>query len=131
MLVKLKEYGITMLVSTAYMEEAELCDRIALIMHGKILSVNRPAEIIQDYKRDLCSIHTDDLYRLVIDLRTYPLTNAAFLFGQQVHFNQKDGRLNIPELEKYLKSRHHSNVTIEKIKPGIEDCFVELETYKR
>lgn len=131
MLVKLKEYGITILVSTAYMEEAELCDRIALVMQGKILSVNRPEEIIQDYKRDLCSIHSDDFYRLVKDLRTYPLTNAAFLFGQQVHFNQKDGQLNIPELKKFLESRQHTNVTIKKIKPGIEDCFVELETYNR
>jgi ABC-type multidrug transport system ATPase subunit len=131
MLGKLKEYGITILVSTAYMDEAERCDIIALIQQGKILSVNHPEAIIQEYKRELCSIHSDDLYRLVIDLRSYPMTNAAFLFGQQVHFNQKDGQMNIPELEKFLISRGHMNVEIVKIKPGIEDCFVDLETYNR
>jgi len=131
MLGKLKEYGITILVSTAYMDEAERCDRIALIQEGRILSVNHPEAIIQEYERELCSIHSDDLYRLVIDLRAYPMTNAAFLFGQHVHFNQKDGRLNIPELEKYIQSRQHTNVSIVKIKPGIEDCFVELEAYDK
>lgn len=131
MLGKLKEYGITILVSTAYMDEAERCDRIALIQEGRILSVNHPEAIIQEYERELCSIHSDDLYRLVIDLRAYPMTNAAFLFGQHVHFNQKDGHLNIPELEKYLQSRQHTNVSIVKIKPGIEDCFVELEAYDK
>lgn len=131
MLGKLKEYGITILVSTAYMDEAERCDRIALIQEGRILSVNHPEAIIQEYERELCSIHSDDLYRLVIDLRAYPMTNAAFLFGQHVHFNQKDGHLNIPELEKYLQSRQHKNVSIVKIKPGIEDCFVELEAYDK
>jgi len=131
MLGKLKEYGITILVSTAYMDEAERCDRIALIQEGRILSVNHPEVIIQEYERELCSIHSDDLYRLVIDLRACPMTNAAFLFGQHVHYNQKDGHLNIPELEKYLQSRQHTNVSIVKIKPGIEDCFVELETYDK
>ncbi len=131
MLDKLKEYGITILVSTAYMDEAERCDRIALIQEGRILSVNRPEAIIQEYERELCSIRSDDLYRLVIDLRAYPMTNAAFLFGQHVHFNQKDGQLNIPELEKYLHSHQHANVEIVKIKPGIEDCFVELEGYDK
>jgi len=131
MLGNLKEHGITILVSTAYMDEAERCDRIALIQEGRILSVNHPEAIIQEYKRELCSIHSDDLYRLVSDLRAYPMTNAAFLFGQQVHFNQKDGHLNIPELEKFLYSRQHTNIEIVKIKPGIEDCFVELESYNR
>lgn len=131
MLGKLKEYGITILVSTAYMDEAERCDRIALIQEGRILSVNHPEAIIQEYERELCSIHSDDLYRLIIDLRAYPMTNAAFLFGQHVHFNQKDGHLDIPELEKYLQSRQHTNVSIVKIKPGIEDCFVELEAYDK
>jgi len=131
MLGKLKEYGITILVSTAYMDEAERCDSIALIQQGRILSVNHPEVIIQQYERELCSIHSDDLYRLIIDLRAYPMTNAAFLFGQHVHFNQKDGHLDIPELEKYLQSRQHTNVSIVKIKPGIEDCFVELEAYDK
>ncbi len=131
MLDKLKEYGITILVSTAYMDEAERCDRIALIQEGRILSVNHPETIIREYNRELCSIHSDDLYRLVTDLRAYPLTNAAFLFGQHVHFNQKDGQLNIPELEKYLQSRRHTNIEIVKITPGVEDCFVELEAYDK
>lgn len=131
MLGKLKEYGITILVSTAYMDEAERCDRIALIRQGKILSVNSPSAIILDYQRELCSIYSDDLYRLMMDLRVYPVTNAVSLFGQRVHFNQTDGQLNIPALEKYLQSRQHTNITIEKILPGIEDCFMELETYDK
>jgi ABC-2 type transport system ATP-binding protein len=127
MLSDLKKHDITILVSTAYMDEAERCDNIALIQQGRILSVNTPGVIVQQYERQLCAIRTDDLYQLVVDLRAYPLTNSAFLFGQYVHFNQKNGELNIPDLESYLQSHQHTNVEITKIKPGIEDCFVELE----
>lgn len=126
MLGNLKDHDITILVSTAYMDEAERCDRIALIQDGGILSVNTPETIIAQYERQLCAIGSDDLYRLVMDLRNYPMANAAFLFGQDVHFNQKDGRLNIPEITKYLEMRRHSNINIREIDPGIEDCFVDL-----
>ena len=98
MLGKLREHDITILVSTAYMDEAERCDNIALIQHGNILTVNKPDVIVQQYSHRLCSITARDLYRLVTDLRNYPVTNMVFLFGQSVHFNQKDGQLNISNL---------------------------------
>lgn len=126
MLGKLREHNITILVSTAYMDEAERCDNIALIQHGNILTVNSPDVIVQQYQHKLCSITSRDLYRLVTDLRNYPLTNMVSLFGQSVHFNQKDRQLDISNLEDYLRSCQHTDVMIQEIKPGIEDCFMEL-----
>ena len=128
MLGELKKHNITILVSTAYMDEAERCDKIALIQQGKILSVNKPEVIVQQYERKLCAIRSDDLYQLVHDLRKYEMTNSAFLFGQHIHFNQTDGKLNIPALENYLLGCRHVNLEISEIEPGIEDCFVDLET---
>jgi ABC-type multidrug transport system ATPase subunit len=126
MLSKLKKHDITILVSTAYMDEAERCDEIALIQQGKILTVDTPDEIVRQYERQLCSITSNDLYRLVNDLREYPRTNSVFLFGQSVHFNQKDGQIDITALESFLKSHQHSDLEIREIKPSIEDCFMDL-----
>lgn len=130
MLARLKERGITILVSTPYMDEASLCDRVALIQNGHILQVDSPASIVESYDRPLLGVRAQNTLRLLEDLRHYPLTHTAFPFGDSVHLaltgEQTDG-----ELLDYLQKKGHTELAIEPIAANIEDCFMELMTEKK
>jgi len=126
MLKKLKNFGITIIVSTPYMDEAELCDRIALIQNGKILSVQSPQKIISEYKLPLIAIRSNDMYLLVKDLKKLDQTNSVFLFGEYAHFTTKLSKINIETIEAFLLSKGHTNIKFKNIKPDIEDCFMAL-----
>ncbi|MBS1935345.1 MAG: ATP-binding cassette domain-containing protein, partial [Bacteroidetes bacterium] len=123
MLKRLKAQGITILVSTPYMDEANLCDRIALIQKGKILSIDTPVKIVQSYPEKLFAIKSSNAFKLLQDVREYAGTETCFAFGDALHTTFKsneEGVLN------YLKDKGHNDVSIESITPGIEDCFIEL-----
>jgi len=126
MLKKLQKKGITILVSTPYMDEAVLCDRIALMQNGNFMTVNTPKNISNAYKKPICSVRTDNNKLLIKDLSAYPNTNSANIFGQVIHYTDKSEVLNINDLETYLKEKNHKNTEIKLIKPSIEDCFIEL-----
>ena len=126
MLKRLQKRGITILVSTSYMDEASLCDRVGLIQKGKLLSVNKPENIIAEYQRELLSVSSDNLYKLVNDLRSERNTHSAFLFGQSVHLTRKDLEISARQVIKYLQDKGHESIHINVIKPGIEDCFMDL-----
>ena len=126
MLKKLKTDGITIIVSTPYMDEAELCDRVALIQHGQIMKIARPDQIIEDYRKKLYAVKTNNTYQLIQDLKQFPGTNTAFPFGQSVHFTPIDDSFKINKLSAFLSQRSHQNIDVQKIKPSIEDCFMEL-----
>lgn len=126
MLKSLKSKGITIVVATPYMDEANLCDRVALMQDGKILSLDSPSGIISDFEKELFAVKGEDTYQLLLDLRSYPFVNSAFPFGQSIHYT--DTRENVtPELiKKYLESKGQMNVEIERTTAGIEDCFMAL-----
>ncbi len=124
MLKRLKKQGITILVSTPYMDEAKLCDRIALIQKGKILSINTPVEIVKQFGQNLYAAHSENMFKLLNDLRAFPKTKSCFAFGENHHLTL-DGE-NIEELKNYLAERGHKQLTIREIKPEIEDCFMQL-----
>ncbi len=126
MLKKLKEKNITILVSTPYMDEASLCDRVALMQNGKILSIDTPDTIINNFEKKLLAVSTSNMYKLMRDLRKYELTETVFLFGQNLHYTSKDENQNTDELKKYLEQKQHKNIQIKNIKPNIEDCFMRL-----
>jgi ABC-type multidrug transport system ATPase subunit len=126
MLKKLKTDGITIIVSTPYMDEAELCDRVALIQHGQIMKIARPDQIIEDYRKKLYAVKTNNTYQLIQDLKQFPGTNTAFPFGQSVHFTPIDDSFKINKLSAFLSQRGHQNIDVQKIKPSVEDCFMEL-----
>ncbi|MCD6567036.1 MAG: ABC transporter ATP-binding protein [Bacteroidales bacterium] len=126
MLKRLQKRGITILVSTSYMDEASLCDRVGLIQKGNLLSVNKPEKIITEYQKELLSVSSDNLYKLVNDLRSEKNTHSAFLFGQSVHLTRKDQNITAEQVVKYLQHNGHENIRVKVIKPGIEDCFMDL-----
>jgi ABC-type multidrug transport system ATPase subunit len=111
----LKNEGITIIVSTPYMDEATLCDRIALIQHGKILSVETPEGIVAQFKRKLFSVESNNNYLLLSELRKNPDVASVYMFGQQLHVVFNDCK--IPELK---------DARINEIEPTIEDCFMAL-----
>src|SRR5437762_8137260 len=90
MLKRLKQQGITILVSTPYMDEATLCDRIALIQSGKILSIDTPENIVKSYPGNLFAIKSESIYKLLKDLREYEHTLGCFAFGEYLHLSFKD-----------------------------------------
>ena len=113
MLQRLKAEQITIVVSTPYMDEATLCDRIALMQHGKILSVDTPDNIINQYPRKLYAVKADNNYRLLETLRATPEVDSCYIFGEYLHVTFSGNEpLDIPHL--------HA------IRPGVEDCFIQL-----
>lgn len=126
MLKKLKERnGITIVVSTPYMDEAMQCDRIALIQEGKFLQVNTPEGIISSYSDILWSVKSDNMHRLLDDLRNYPHTKTAFSFGETFHVTVTSDAL--PEnLKDYLNANGHKNTVVYPVDATIEDCFMSL-----
>lgn len=126
MLKRLKEKGITILVSTPYMDEASLCDRVALIQKGKIMSVETPQNIIDNFKYPLAAVQTNNMYELLYDLKQNKDVYSAFRFGESIHITEKKSLINTDEIEEYLKSKGHKQIDIKIIKPCIEDCFMAL-----
>ncbi|MHB1148257.1 MAG: ABC transporter ATP-binding protein [Lutibacter sp.] len=126
MLKRLQKKGITILVSTPYMDEAELCDRIALIQHGKILQIDTPQEIIKHYPKKIYDVKADNMYRLLESLKSFEHHYSVYPFGEFVHYTDKREDFNPQELQQYLAAKNHQNIKIEITKTTIEDTFMEL-----
>ena len=124
MLKRLKEQGISILVSTPYMDEAKLCDRIALIQNGKILEIDTPHNIVNRFANNLYAVRSENMYELLTDLRSFPKTKSCFAFGDKHHLVLNDDNFDLNELKTYLQNQ--TNLEIIKIEPGIEDCFMSL-----
>lgn len=125
MLAKLRQYNITIIVSTPYMDEAMKCDRVALIQNGKILSVDTPKKITDGFTKKLFSVRASEKYKLIGALRSFPLTISAWPFGDSVHVTFKGDRIE-ENIYAHLQSAGVSGITINESDPGIEDRFLEL-----
>ena len=125
MLKRLKEQGITILVSTPYMDEATLCDRIALIQNGKILSINTPQKMIQQYPDQLFAIKADRMYELIKALRKYPEVMDCYAFGEYAHVSFKNS-FEDDKLRTYLITEGLTQIEIKAVPPTIEDYFIRL-----
>ncbi len=127
MLKRLKEHNITILVSTPYMDEATLCDRIALIQSGKILAVDTPTAIVDRYPEKLYAVRSGAIPRLLQDVRSYENTRSCFSFGEALHVsfvNEHPGAVS--DLHAYLESNGHRDADIRETVPTVEDCFIRL-----
>src|SRR5450432_2906251 len=126
-LKRLKQQGITILVSTPYMDEAILCERIALIQNGKIMSVDTPENIIASYPVQLFAVRSAEIYRLLKDLRNDEQIESCYAFGEFLHVTVKDNRENAETLLNELVSKkEHYDFIIKIITPTIEDSFIRL-----
>jgi ABC-type multidrug transport system ATPase subunit len=140
MLMKLKAQGITILVSTPYMDEASLCDRIALIQNGEFLQIDTPKNIIASFPKTLWAVQTDDMPKLLKELRNNPLVASAYSFGESIHvtFTIENGELrmeNVAHAHSQLAQPNSQfsilNSQFKKIEPTIEDCFMLLSNQQK
>ena len=123
MLLKLKNQGITIIVSTPYMDEARLCDRIALMQNGKFLRIDSPENIIASYPQKLWSVTADNMHGLLNDLRSFPYVKSSFSFGASYHVTMVESA-TAAMLDEYLINKGYGNIDITEIKPTVEDCFM-------
>jgi len=130
MLKKLKQQNITILVSTPYMDEAAMCDRVALIQSGKILSIDTPDGIISQFKKDLFAVRSTQMLSLLKDLKKFSEAEDAYFFGAYHHVVMKH-KNEAQELKKYLSNYAEDDLEINAIHPNIEDCFMALMKTKR
>ena len=128
MLQKLKKnFKLSIVVSTPYMDEAVQCDRIALIQEGQFLTIDTPENIIKAYTRTLWAVRSDKMHRLLTDLRGITGIKTAFAFGENHHATINPSVLTIESLREQLAVLGHHNIVIEAVEPTIEDCFMNLQ----
>ena len=125
MLKRLKQQGISILVSTPYMDEAALCDRVVLMQEGKILSAGTPESIIEAFANTILAVKSDNMYQLLNDLKAWEGVEDSYSFGEYHHAVLKKD-FNKEQLQNYLDQKRHSHLQIHKTQPNIEDCFMQL-----
>ena len=126
MLKKIQGEGITTLVSTPYMDEAEMCDRVALIQKGSLLAVAEPKSLIEDGEQELYSLRSDKgVYTYLKRMREEEGVRNAWLFGDELHVTLRSAS-DVKALESSIKSWKDDSLVWKSIAPGIEDRFMEL-----
>lgn len=127
MLRKLKNENICILVSTPYMDEALMCDRIALIQQGEIMTIDTPQAIVDKFDKPLYAVKADNTYHLLQVLAQYPKRHNSYAFGEFTHLIADGGEREILD---FLTAKDFRNIEINKIKATVEDCFIELSREK-
>ena len=130
LLAELRAGGLTIIVSTPYMDEADRCDRVALMQSGRLLEVDAPGAITARYGRPLFAVATPARYRALLALRGFPHAASAFPFGATIHYTDArdgiaPGRIRV-ELEEFLSGAGFEDVAVTQIDAGIEDSFMAL-----
>ncbi len=126
MLAKLKKQNITIVVSTPYMDEAKLCDRIALIQNGKIMTVDTPEQIIKSFPKPLFAVKANNIYKLLQNLRTEKEIENCDAFGEFLHLTLKSEQADIETVKTITEKYYPENLEVKKIEPTIEDSFIRL-----
>lgn len=125
MLHQLRQQGITILVSTPYMDEATRCQRIGLIQEGRLLSVNMPEGVVAQYAGQLWAARAGRMSQLLRVLRQCPWVESAYTFGQYHHVRLRNTE-QAPLLLAYLREQGMEEPEFHPVAPTIEDCFIQL-----
>jgi len=126
MLGRLKASGITIIVSTPYMDEATRCDRIALMQQGHIMSIDTPANIMASFPDQLFAVKAGNMSALLRALDQYENVKSSYAFGEYTHvtFDHKEGA--VEDMKHYLTTRGLTNLEVVPAQATIEDCFIRL-----
>jgi ABC-2 type transport system ATP-binding protein len=125
MLKGLRKEGITILVSTPYMDEAGLCDRVALIQDGKILSINTPQGIVDNFSKPLFAVKSSKMLHLLNELKVLDFVENVYPFGEYHHVVMKD-RSGENLLRQFIDDTRDEKIVLKNAQPDIEDCFIAL-----
>jgi len=126
MLKRLKAQHISILVSTPYMDEASLCDRIALIQNGYIMSVDKPEHITNSFPATLYAVKSKDIYKLLKEFRSDPAVESCYLFGEYLHLTLKDKNAGDESPDELAKKYQAVDFERKRIQATIEDSFIRL-----
>ena len=126
MLHTLKAEGITILVSTPYMDEAQRCDRVALIQEGRFLEIDTPTGIVERFDQQLLAVQGDRVTRLLSAIRQIKGVKHCHAFGDSLHVTVEKAGLTPDQLTMLLTEKGQTDFTVATISPTIEDCFLEL-----
>lgn len=130
MLRRLHEMKITIVVSTPYMDEAAMCDRIALMQHGEILGIDTPENIAAGFPEDLFAVRTEKLYTATRILHTLPDVMSVHSFGQYLHVVTPKGLYNTGSIEQWLQNGGVEMAEVRVSAASIEDMFMYLLSEK-
>lgn len=128
LLAQFKAAGLTIVVSTPYMDEANRCDRVAFMQRGKLLAIDAPAAITRSFDRPLFAVRSDNRYPALLALREFPHTHTVYPFGEVLHYTDKRTDL-APERVRadvvaFLMARGDAGASAESIAATIEDSFM-------
>lgn len=126
MLKQLQSPELTIIVSTPYMDEAEQCDRVALIDDGHILKVDTPEQVVKSFPKPLYAIKADHQYQLITTMRAYPHAETVQPFGEFIHYTDQRKNFDHHEIETYLAEQNLGDIIFREINPTIEDSFIRL-----
>jgi ABC-type multidrug transport system ATPase subunit len=126
MLAKLKEQNISIVVSTPYMDEAKLCDRIALIQNGKIMSVDEPENIVRNFPKLLFAVKAKNIYQLLEDLRSDENIESCYAFGEYIHVTLMTEDEHEETVKSLAEKYNPEEFEVRRITPTIEDSFIRL-----
>lgn len=125
MLKRLKAQGITILVSTPYMDEAELCDRVALMQAGSVLSIDTPAQIVAAFEPTMLAVKAKEMLHLLNQLKESVFVANAYPSGIYHHVILKEDA-TAEMLQQQLLTKKYTGLEIINGQPTIEDCFMQL-----
>jgi len=125
MLHRLKQGGLTIVVSTPYMDEASMCDRVALIQGGDILDINTPQGLRNSFSKKLLSIRGKNMFRILSAIREFGRGIEAHAAGDSLHCSYEGSATEVDELKGYLSTQGHEDLEIRELVPDIEDVFIE------
>jgi ABC-type multidrug transport system ATPase subunit len=126
MLRRLKQQGITIVISTPYMDEATMCDRIALIQRGSVMSIDTPQNIIRSFPVPLYAMRSENVYHLIHDAQQASCVESCYAFGDEVHITLRGKEAGPEDVVTAMQRRGHQNVVIRQVEASIEDCFIRL-----
>lgn len=126
MLRKLKDEGITILVSTPYMDEASMCDRIALIQKSRILAIDTPSNLIESFPLKLYKVKAERIIHLLNEIRLFSKNLNVYPYGDSLHLTFDESEFEISSLLEYLTKGAFAGLNAEPVKPTIEDYFIHL-----
>lgn len=128
LLARLKDGGLTTVVSTPYMDEATRCDRVALMHRGRILEIATPAAIVESFARPLLGVRVASRYAALLALRSYEHAHSVYPFGEVIHVAEK--RTGVPveqlgaELQAFLTDSGFADAVVAPQTPTVEDSFI-------
>ena len=125
-LLRIKASGITIVVSTPYMDEASLCDRVALMQNGRLLDIAAPPDITARHPHRVFAVKSDSRYPMIRALREYRHSHSVYAFGEHVHYTDRRPDVDPDTIAAFLTERSFTGVQVRLIEPDVEDTFMEL-----